>query len=126
MLSDHTHSVGYRFMFELLVPATSSQLEAVSRDTHTYDLRLRPELTVRTMAELQAAGVEPDVWKLEGVEDPKAARDLVTQARDGGRSGVGIVVLGRGEDEERVDTWLTVCARTEGYIGFAVGRTVFR
>ena len=125
VLSDYTHSVGYRFMFELLVPATSSQLEAVGGDTHTYDLRLRPELTVRTMAELQAAEVEPDVWKLEGVEDPKMARDLVTQARAGGRNGVGIVVLGRGEAEERVDTWLTVGARTEGYIGFAVGRTVF-
>ena len=74
---------------------------------------------------MQAAGVEPDVWKLAGVEDPEAARDLVAQARTGGRNGVGIVVLGRGENEERVDTWLTVGARTEGYIGFAVGRTVF-
>ena len=125
VLSDHVHSVGYKFMFELLVPATAAQLDSVGQDRRAYDLRLRPALTVRALAELQAAGVEPDVWKLEGTEDHKAARDLVVQARVGGRRDVGIIVLGRGEDDERVGAWLTTGAQTEGFIGFAVGRTVF-
>ena len=125
VLSDHTHSAGYKFMFELLVPATPSQLESVGQDAGTYDLRLRPGLTTRAMEELQAAGVEPDVWKLEGTDDAGAARSVVAQAQTGGRNRVGVIVLGRGEDEKRVQDWLAIGARTKGVIGFAVGRTVF-
>ncbi len=125
VLSDHAHSAGYEFMFELLVPATEGQLESVGRDLHAYDLNLRPELTVGAIAELQQAAVEPDVWKLEGMDDLEAARSVVAQARAGGRNSVGLIVLGRGEDERRVQDWLTIGAQTEGVIGFAVGRTVF-
>ncbi len=125
ILSDHAHSAGYKFVFELLVPATEGQLESVGRDLHAYDLNLRPELTVGAIAELQQAAVEPDVWKLEGMDDPEAASSVVAQARAGGRDGVGVIVLGRGEDEKRVHDWLTIGAQTEGIIGFAVGRTVF-
>ena len=124
-LSDYAHSRGYRFMFELLVPATTDQLRAVEQDKHSYDLRLRPQLTVQAIDQLQQAGVEPDVWKLEGMDEPDAAIRVVAQARTGARDDVGIIVLGRGEDEARVRGWLTVGARTDGVIGFAVGRTVF-
>lgn len=125
VLSDYAHSSGYRFMFELLVPATESQLESVAQDSRAYDLQLRPELTTRTMAELQDAGIEPDVWKLEGTEDSEAMRSFVEQARTSGRNDVGLIILGRGEDEERVREWLSTGAKTEGVVGFAVGRTVF-
>ena len=125
LLSDHARTAGYRFMFELLVPATDAQLESVTKDSHAYDLRLRPRLAVQAIGELQEAGIEPDVWKLEGMDDPEAARSVVAQARSGGRGEVGLIILGRGEDTERVRHWLTVGARTEGVIGFAVGRTVF-
>ena len=67
----------------------------------------------------------PNVWKLEGVDDPEAARNVVAQARAGGRDRVGIIVLGRGEDETRVRHWLSIGAQVDGVIGFAVGRTVF-
>ncbi len=100
-------------------------MESVAKDNRAYDLQLRPELTTRVIAELQDAGVEPDVWKLEGTEDSDAARSFVSQARAGGRNDVGLIVLGRGENEERVREWLSVGAKTEGVVGFAVGRTVF-
>ena len=77
------------------------------------------------MAQLQYAGIEPDVWKIEGTEDPQAAENFVAQARVGYRDEVGIIILGRGENEKRVREWLRVGARTKGIIGFAVGRTVF-
>ena len=54
-----------------------------------------------------------------------AARAVVAEAQAGGRDKVGVIVLGRGEDEKRVHDWLTVGARTKGVIGFAVGRTNF-
>ena len=125
VLSDHCHSAGYKFMFELLVPATDTQLDSAGQDHSTYDLNIRPRLTVRAVQELQDAAVEPDVWKLEGVDDPEAAGKVVEQARAGGRQRVGVIVLGRGEDEQRVRDWLYIGAQTPGVIGFAVGRTVF-
>ena len=125
VLSDYAHSAGYKFMFELLVPATEGQLDSAGRDAHIYDQRVRPELTVRAIRELQAAGVEPDVWKLEGMDDREAARGVASQAKADGRNKVGLIVLGRGEDEDRVRDWLAIGAQTDGVIGFAVGRTVF-
>ena len=125
VLSDHTHSSGLKFMFELLTPATESQLESVGQDRNAYDRDVRPGLVVRALKELQEAGIEPDVWKLEGVDDRQAAGNVVAQVRAGGRDNVSVIVLGRGENEQRVQDWLTIGAQTEGVIGFAVGRTVF-
>ena len=125
VLSDYAHAEGYRFMFELLVPGTTAQLGSVDGDTRTYDVALRPGLAGRAIEELQDDGIEPDVWKLKGMDDSEAALKVVAQVRSGGRDNVGVIVLGRGEDEARVREWLTVGARTEGVIGFAVGRTVF-
>ena len=125
VLSDHCHEAGYKFMFELLVPTTDAQLDSLDQDRNTYDRDLRPWLTVRAIQELQDASVEPDVWKLEGVDEQEAASKVVDQVRAGGRNQVGAIVLGRGEDEQRVQHWLNVGAQTPGVIGFAVGRTVF-
>jgi myo-inositol catabolism protein IolC len=49
----------------------------------------------------------------------------VVAARRNGRNKVGCIVLGRGEDDKPVHEWLTTAARVPGFIGFAVGRTVF-
>src|SRR5207253_1641791 len=66
-LADWLHDNGRKFLFELLVPAEDAQLETVDGDTDRYDAELRPELMVRAIAELQDAGVEADIWKIEGV-----------------------------------------------------------
>ena len=67
-LSGWLHAHDRKFLFELLVPATAAQLDQVAGDEHAYDRDLRPALVVRTLAELQDAGVEPDIWKVEGLE----------------------------------------------------------
>ena len=86
-LSDYAHSRDYRFMFELLVPATTGQLEAGGQDKHSYDLTLRPQLTVQAIDELQQAGVEPDVWKLEGMDEVDSAIKVVPRrAQAAGRT----------------------------------------
>ncbi|VVB99927.1 Uncharacterised protein [uncultured archaeon] len=122
--SDFSHSVGKKFIFELLVPATEQQLRQCSNDKGRYDLELRPKLMVKAMAEIQSAGIEPDVWKLEGVQRIEDSKALVKQAQQGGRKS-GIITLGRGEDTEKVKEWLKVGAKVKGIIGFAVGRTIF-
>jgi 5-dehydro-2-deoxygluconokinase len=86
---------------------------------------MRPKLMVQAMDQIQRFGVEPDLWKLEGIETPEDSKAVARQARVGGRDYVGVIVLGRGENAEKVRTWLTVAAKTPGVIGFAVGRTVF-
>src|SRR5258708_14222737 len=67
-LSDYLHRTQRLFMFELLVPASPVQLEQVEGDKNAYDLQLRPGLMMQAIQALQDAGVEPDVWKVEGLD----------------------------------------------------------
>jgi myo-inositol catabolism protein IolC len=113
------------FMFELLVPAEPAQLEKVKGDKKAYDLEIRPRLMVQTIEELQDAHVEPDVWKIEGLDRREDCERIVAAARCGGRDKVGCIILGRGEDDKKVREWLTIAASVPGFIGFAVGRTDF-
>ncbi|MGO9463545.1 MAG: 2-deoxy-5-keto-D-gluconate 6-phosphate aldolase domain-containing protein [Isosphaeraceae bacterium] len=125
-LSDYLHSAGRsRFMFELLVPATAGQLEKVGGNKKEYDRELRPELMVRAIRALQDAGIEADVWKIEGIDRPEDCVKVVAAAQHGGREHVGSIILGRGEDDTKVRQWLKTAAAVPGFIGFAVGRTSF-
>ena len=107
------------------MPPTPAQLQQLGNDKKAYDLQLRPALMVQAINELQDAGVEPDVWKIEGIERKEDCQKVVAAARRAGRDQVGCIVLGRGEDNKKVRQWLTAAADVPGFIGFAVGRTVF-
>ncbi|HWX73995.1 MAG TPA: DUF2090 domain-containing protein [Solirubrobacteraceae bacterium] len=124
-LSDWLQGHEPRFLFELLVPAEPAQLKSVAGDPERYDAELRPELMLRTIAEIQDAGIEVDVWKIEGVERRADCEALVAQARSGGRDGVVCVVLGRGADDAKVDHWLAQAAPVDGFVGFAIGRSIW-
>jgi myo-inositol catabolism protein IolC len=125
-LSDYLQGAGKSlFMFELLVPAEKAQLDKLNGDKKTYDLQLRPGLMLRALEELQTAGVEPDVWKIEGLERKEDCERIVATAKRGGRDNVSCIILGRGEDDAKVHEWLTIAATVPGFIGFAVGRTDF-
>jgi myo-inositol catabolism protein IolC len=125
-LSDYLRTQGRsKFMFELLVPAEKSQLDQVKGDKKAYDLELRPRLMVQTILELQDAQVEPDVWKIEGLDRREECERIVSVARRGQRENVGCIILGRGENDQKVQEWLSTAASVPGFIGFAVGRTSF-
>ena len=125
-LSQYLHDKSRsRLMFELLVPADSSQLDRFHGDTKAYDAVLRPRLMVQAIQQLQDAEVEPDVWKVEGLDRREDCQRIVAAARRGGRTRVGCIILGRGEDDKQVREWLTTAASVPGFIGFAVGRTDF-
>ena len=112
-------------MFELLVPPTKVQLDRLKGDQKSYDRELRPGLMVQAISQLQDSGVEPDVWKIEGIDRREDCERVVAAARRNGRDKVGCIVLGRGEDDEKVREWLAVAASVPGFVGFAVGRTTF-
>jgi 5-dehydro-2-deoxygluconokinase len=124
-LSDWLHAHDRKFLFELLVPAETSQLQSVEGSTERYDAELRPELMRRAIAEIQDAGIEVDIWKIEGVDERSDCELLSAQARTGGRDGVVCVVLGRGADDAKVDHWLEQAAPVEGFVGFAIGRSIW-
>jgi myo-inositol catabolism protein IolC len=107
------------------VPAEDSQLGSVGGDVERYDSELRPELMRRAMVEIQDSGIEVDVWKIEGVDRRSDCEMLVSQARSGGRENVVCVVLGRGADDAKVDHWLTQAAPVDGFVGFAIGRSIW-
>jgi myo-inositol catabolism protein IolC len=125
-LADWLHDNGRLFLFELLVPAEPHQLEAVDGDGDRYDAELRPDLMRRAIAEIQDFGVEVDIWKIEGVDAREDAEMLAQQTRTGpGREKVVCVLLGRGASDEKVDQWLRVAAPVDGFVGFAIGRSIW-
>jgi myo-inositol catabolism protein IolC len=124
-VSDGLAKLGVPLLYELLVPATESQLAAAGGHAATYDRDMRPDLVVQVIADNQAAGVEPSIWKVEGLETADAARAVVAQMRAGGREHVDAIVLGRDAPAERLDHWLEVAAPVEGFVGFAIGRSIW-
>jgi len=107
MLSDFCHEKGYKFLVEVLTK-NKTGIEAVN-----------------AIKEFQSAGVEPDIWKIEGMETEKEYRDIVSQAQNEDRQGVKVVILGRGETQQTVEKWIKTGAKVKGIIGFAIGRTIF-
>jgi myo-inositol catabolism protein IolC len=124
-LSDWLHPNGRKFLFELLVPAEPSQLESVGGDADRYDKEVRPGLMVRCIKDIQGGGVEPDIWKIEGIDTREDCQMIAETARRDGRDRVACVVLGRGADEAAVVHWLQQGSGVPGYIGFAIGRTIW-
>ncbi len=112
-------AAGIPMLYELLVPPLPKQ------KTEAYDGEVRPALVTQVIADNQDAGVEPALWKVEGLESADAARAVVAQARTGGREHVGLVVLGRDAPVERLTHWLQVAAPVEGFVGFAIGRSIW-
>jgi myo-inositol catabolism protein IolC len=124
-LSEWLHEHRRLYLFELLVPATEEQLGRVDGDTDRYDEELRPELMMEAIMQLQNGGVEPDIWKIEGLTDRAACTEIAHLVRREGRDRVSCVVLGRGASDEKVDEWLRAGSGVPGYVGFAIGRSIF-
>ncbi len=124
-LGEWLHANGRKLLFELLVPAEPHQLESVGGDAARYDVEVRPGLMLSTIAELQRAGVEPDIWKIEGLDKREDCDAIARAARAGGREKVVCVVLGRGADDDAVDRWLRAGSGVPGYAGFAIGRSIW-
>ena len=123
-LSEYLAKTKRPFLFELIVPASSAQLAKLGGSKEKYDLELRPKLMCESIKEIQDGGVEPSIWKLEGVDKAADAKAIVKQTQAGGRK-AGVITLGRGESKDKVKEWLSVGAKIPGVIGFAVGRTIF-
>lgn len=125
ILSNYCHQNSYKFLLEILVSPTEQQLNSVGGNIQQYDTQLRPNLTAKAIEELQNVNVEPDIWKIEGMESQDSYKIVALQTQKGERKNVGIVILGRAENQDKVEKWIKSGSKIKGVVGFAVGRTVF-
>jgi myo-inositol catabolism protein IolC len=123
-VSDGLQGIGVPLLYELLVPATEAQLDRAGGDPGAYDRDIRPGLVAQVIADNQAHGVEPTLWKVEGLETVEAAQQVAEQAKAGGRS-TDLIVLGRDAPAERLDHWLDVASQVGAFGGFAIGRSIW-
>jgi myo-inositol catabolism protein IolC len=114
---------GPGLMLEVIVPPTERQLAAAG-SPDAFARTRRPELAAAAMRALLDAGLAPELWKVEGVDEPGAAPALSEAAGTADRP-APILVLGAGASQARVDHWLRVAAATPGFAGFAVGRSLW-
>ena len=124
-LGDWLHDNDRKYLFELLVPAEPEQLESVGGDEDRYDKELRADLMLRVIEEIQAAGIEPDIWKIEGLDKREDCERIAAATRKDGRDNVVCVVLGRGANDDAVDHWLRMGSGVPGYVGLAIGRSIW-
>ena len=67
---------------------------------------------MESIKELQAAGIEPDVWKIEGLDHREDCVQIAETARRGGRENVGCIILGRGSNDQKVVQMAAQCGRS--------------
>jgi myo-inositol catabolism protein IolC len=122
-LDDWVTSHRRHWLLELLVPPTREQL-AAHEDQALFDEQERPGLTVQVVKTMTDAGVRPRIWKLEGYETTAGAQQVLDAvlATDPAAS---CIVLGRNAPQRQVDHWLDVAAPLQGYVGFAIGRSIW-
>ena len=124
-LSDYCHAVRQPFMLELLVRPTAAHLAQAHGFQTTFEALMRPALMLQAIRALHDAGVEPDIWKVQGLDRRSDCEHIVATVRRNGRSNVSCIVLGHDAVEDQVMRWLETAASVPGFIGFAVGRTTF-
>ena len=113
-----------RLMLELLVPPEPAQLAAVGHDQSRFDRETRAGLTVTAIDQIAGDGLRPALWKIEGPESLQDAARIAGAVRSV-QADAGCLVLGRGADAAAVRRWLAIAAATDGFTGFAVGRTIW-
>ena len=123
-VSTGLRDAGVPLLYELLVPATQAQLGQAGQDTEVYDRDIRPGLVAEVIADNYDRGVEPGLWKVEGLETVEAARQVAGQARAGGHQ-ASLIVLGRDAPADRLHHWLAVASQVSDFVGFAIGRSIW-
>jgi 5-dehydro-2-deoxygluconokinase len=123
-LSQFLASLGQsRLMLELLIPPVPGQVEEFAGGKKAYDVALRPHLMIEAIRELQDAGVDPDVWAVDGMVRREDYESLVMMLRSEGRNQAACIVNGDSEPHQGVRGLLEAASEVPGIIGFALGRT---
>lgn len=117
-LNTYCKKNGHKMMFELLVPATDADMKR-AKTARAYDTKIRPQRTIQAIREIKKA-IQPDLWKMEGFSKADWKKVLKVLGKDS-----EVIVLGRGQNEIKVQKWLQAAANFNQIVGFAIGRTIF-
>jgi 5-dehydro-2-deoxygluconokinase len=109
-LYDSTRRIGR----ELLIEIIASKHGAVTDDT-----------TARALADIYAAGIKPDWWKLEGQASSNAWAEIEKVIAGNDPWCRGVVLLGLEAPESQLRVSFGIAAQSPIVKGFAVGRTIF-
>jgi len=123
-LSSYLGDTEIEFMFELVVRPSAGQLASVAGDRRRYEDELRPSVVYQSIEQIIDAGIHVDMWKIEGISDPNAAKRVSDLALGGGSR--ECLILGGGASVDRVEGWLDVASSTPGFNGFVIGRSIWR
>jgi myo-inositol catabolism protein IolC len=111
-------------IIELLAPASDADMAQVDSEAARYDHELRPGHAAASMEYLQDHGVEPAIWKVEGLYRHQDAERIVSAAHRNGRE-ADCILLGRHAPHEQLEQWIELVAPLPGWIGFAIGRSIW-
>lgn len=115
-LSDFLVEESLPFMFELIV----GEGEPDDNGIPGVDV----EVLRASMAEIQDAGIRVSAWKVQGLASQQEAEIIARQARESEHP-APCVVLGAGAPVTVIEHWLDVASATEGFSGFAIGRSIW-
>jgi myo-inositol catabolism protein IolC len=110
-----------RLMCDLVVPPTQFQLRSGIR---AYGSRMLPSLTRRAIAELLDAGVDPDIWVIEGFERRDEYREVVATAARSERT-AGCFVRAAGHSDSTTRELMSVGLSVPGVVGVVLPRAPF-
>jgi 5-dehydro-2-deoxygluconokinase len=110
-LNDFCKTNDYKFLVELLVP--------------DHDNKTRLELTIKSIKKMQESKINPDIWKVEGLESAEDYKLLAEQVKSEGRDKAKIIILGQKAEDKKIEEWLLAGAKVPEVIGLAIGRTIF-
>jgi myo-inositol catabolism protein IolC len=113
------------YLLEVLINPSPEQLAECGGDHNIFREKLFPQLLIHSIAEMQDFGIDPHIWKIEGLETLEDTKAVAAQAVSGGRDDVRCVVLGSGESPAKVASWLKNASAVPQFSGFAIGRTVW-
>jgi myo-inositol catabolism protein IolC len=116
---------GRDYLLEILITPTQDQLAAAGGDMAGFRANIFPRLLIDSMTEMQEYRIEPDIWKVEGLDTVEDTAAVGAQATADGREHVRCIVLGSGESQAKVNGWLANAAAVPAFSGFAIGRTVW-
>jgi myo-inositol catabolism protein IolC len=108
-LNDWCKENNYKLLIEPLSSSKENQLE--------------DELFI--IQTLNKNGIEPDIWKVQGFYKREDYEKLSEEVTKEGKESVGLVILGGGEEKEKVEEMIRAGIGVNRIIGFAIGRTVF-
>jgi myo-inositol catabolism protein IolC len=113
------HRVRPRLMCDLVVPPTQRQVLCGIR---AYGRRVLAGLTTRAIAQLLEAGVEPDVWVIEGFEREDEYRHVVAAAAARDDPSARCVVRAAGHGDAKTRELMTAGLPVPGIAGVVLAR----